>query len=116
MVNFFKEQTSVEHGANPKKPTYINGVNSVHTGFVQVPLQLHRRLLLHVVLEEAAAERGPVVGFRDGVLTAVFIRVSVTEVEMIRMRRSCPPSASSSAASPCKSRSKMISLAESVPW
>jgi hypothetical protein len=34
----------------------------VHTGFVQVPLQLHRRLHLHVVLEEAAAERGLVVG------------------------------------------------------
>ncbi len=36
---------------------YINGVNSV-----QVQLQLHRRLHLHVVLEEAAAERGLVVG------------------------------------------------------
>ena len=34
----------------------------MHTGFVQVPLQLHRRLHLHVVLEEAAAERGLVVG------------------------------------------------------
>ena len=30
--------------------------------FVQVPLHLHRRLHLHVVLEEAAAERGLVVG------------------------------------------------------
>ncbi len=30
-------------------------------GFVQVPLQLHRRLHLYVVLEEAAAERGLVV-------------------------------------------------------
>ena len=38
------------------KSSYINGVNSVHTGFVQVPLQLHRRLHLHVVLEDAAAE------------------------------------------------------------
>jgi hypothetical protein len=55
----------------------------VHTGFVQVlPLQLHRSLHLHV-LEEAAAE---LLVFRDGVLTAVFIRVSVTEVGMIRMR------------------------------
>ncbi len=47
------------------KSSYINGVvnlNSVHTGFVQVQLQLHRRLHLHVVLEEAAAERGLVVG------------------------------------------------------
>jgi hypothetical protein len=44
------------------KPSYINGANSVHTGFVQVLLQLHRRLHLHVVLEEAAAERGLVVG------------------------------------------------------
>jgi len=44
------------------KSSYINGVNSVHTGFVQVPLQLHRHLHLHVVLEEAAAERGLVVG------------------------------------------------------
>ena len=34
----------------------------VHTCFVQVPLQLHRRLHLHVVLEDAAAERGLVVG------------------------------------------------------
>ena len=44
------------------QPSYINGANPVHTGFVQVPLQLHRRLHLHVVLEEAAAERGLVVG------------------------------------------------------
>ncbi len=45
------------------KPFYINGADSLHTGFVQVPLQLHRRLHLHVVLasEEAAAERGLVV-------------------------------------------------------
>ncbi len=58
--------------ANPSRTRYkpnelidINGANSgsVHTGFVhcQVPLQLHRRLHLHVVLEEAAAERGLVV-------------------------------------------------------
>ncbi len=66
----------------------------MHTCFVQVPLQpeLHhdRRLHLHVVLEEAAAERlgGLVVGLPRRVLTAVFIRDSVTEVEMIpgRMR------------------------------
>ena len=32
------------------------------TGFVQVPLHLHRRLHLHAVLEKAAAERGLVVG------------------------------------------------------
>jgi hypothetical protein len=44
------------------KPSYINGANSVHTSFVQVPLQLHHHLHLHVVLEEAAAERGLVVG------------------------------------------------------
>ena len=44
-------------------PSSINGVNLVHTCFVQVPLQLHRRLHLHVVLEDAAAERGLVVGF-----------------------------------------------------
>jgi hypothetical protein len=44
------------------KPSHINGANSVHTGFVQVQLQLHRRLHLHVVPEEAAAERGLVVG------------------------------------------------------
>ncbi len=34
----------------------------MHTGFVQVPLQPHRHLHLYVVLEEAAAERGLVVG------------------------------------------------------
>jgi hypothetical protein len=45
------------------KPAYVNGANSVHTGFVQVPLQFHRRLHLGGgVLEEAAAERGLVVG------------------------------------------------------
>ena len=44
------------------KSSYINDANSVHTSFVQVSLQLHRRLHLHVVLEEAAAERGLVVG------------------------------------------------------
>ncbi len=37
-------------------------LNLVHTGFVQVPLHLHRRLHLHAVLEVAAAERGLVVG------------------------------------------------------
>ena len=42
--------------------SYLNCANYVHTGFVQVPLHLHRRLHLHVVLEEAAAERGLVVG------------------------------------------------------
>jgi hypothetical protein len=46
------------------KPSYINGANSVHTGFVQVPLQLHRLLHLHVILKEAAAERGLVVGLQ----------------------------------------------------
>ena len=46
------------------KSSYINGVNSVHTGFVQVPLQLHRRLHLQIVLEEAAAERVLVVGLQ----------------------------------------------------
>ena len=45
-----------------QNPSSINGVNLVHTCFVQVPLQLHRRLHLHVVLEDAAAERGLVVG------------------------------------------------------
>ncbi len=35
----------------------INNANSVHTGLVQVPLHLHRRLHLHVVLKEAAAGR-----------------------------------------------------------
>jgi hypothetical protein len=53
------------------KSSYINGANLMHIGFVQagaagrrpgVPLQLHRRLHLHVVLEEATAERGMVVG------------------------------------------------------
>ena len=44
------------------KTSYIKGANSVHTCFVEVPLQLHRRLHRHVVLEEAAAERGLVVG------------------------------------------------------
>ena len=34
----------------------------MQTGFVQVPLHLYRRLHLHVVLEEAATERGLVVG------------------------------------------------------
>ena len=50
-------------GANQNR-TYVNGANYVHTGFVQVPLHLHRSLHLHVVLEEAAAELlvGVVVG------------------------------------------------------
>ncbi len=41
------------------KPSYINDANSVHTGFVQVQLQLHRSLHLQVqiVLVEAATER-----------------------------------------------------------
>ncbi len=51
-----------------EKSSYINGANSVPTGFVQarrrVPLQLHRRLHLHIVLEEAAAERVLVVGLQ----------------------------------------------------
>jgi hypothetical protein len=55
-----------------------------------VPLHLHRRLHLHVILEEAAAERGLVIAnllvFHDGVLTAVFIRDSVALVEMLLMR------------------------------
>ncbi len=34
------------------KPAYINGVNSVHTDFVQVQLQLHHRLHLHVTVVE----------------------------------------------------------------
>ena len=46
----------------PNELIDINSANSVHTGFVQVPLQLHHSLYLHVVLEEAAAERGLVVG------------------------------------------------------
>ena len=82
----FNEQTLVKHGANPDISQNIIGANSVHTGFVQVPLQLNRCLHLHVVLEEAAAERGLVVGFFALVLTADFIRVSVTVVEMMRMR------------------------------
>ena len=45
-----------------KRHVYINGANLEHTGFVEVPLHLHRRLHLHVVLEEAAAEHGLVVG------------------------------------------------------
>ena len=43
----------------------INGVNLVHTCFVQVPLQLHCRLHLHGVLEDAAAEVGLVVGLQS---------------------------------------------------
>jgi len=58
----FIEQTLVKHGANPDISQNIIGANLLHTGFVQVPLHLHRRLHLHVVLEEAAAERGLVVG------------------------------------------------------
>ena len=48
----------------PKNPSSINDANLVHTCFVQVPLQLHRRLHLHVVLEEAAAAGGLVVGLQ----------------------------------------------------
>ncbi len=72
----------------PKNPSSINGVNLVHTCFVRVPLQLHRRLHLHVVLEDAAARQNEawLLVFRAGVLTADFIRDSVTQVEMIRMR------------------------------
>ncbi len=58
----FNEQFLVKHGANPDISQKIIGANSLHTGFVQVPLHLHRRLHLHVVLEESAAERGLVVG------------------------------------------------------
>ena len=36
--------------------------NPVQTCLIQVPRHLDRRLHLHVVLEEAAAERGVVVG------------------------------------------------------
>jgi len=39
-----------------------HSVNMVQTSFVQVPRQLHRRLHVHVVLQEAPAERGLVVG------------------------------------------------------
>ena len=66
----------------PNELIDINGANSVHTCFVQVPLQLHRRLHLHVVLEEAAAERGLVVGLPqrglDAELTAVFMTAAGT--------------------------------------
>ncbi len=52
------------------KSSYINGVNSVHTGFVQARGAAGAQLQPitaststgHVVLEEAAAERGLVVG------------------------------------------------------
>ncbi len=52
----------VKHGAHPDISQNIIGANLLHTGFVQVQLHLHRRLHLHVVLEEAAAKRGLVVG------------------------------------------------------
>ncbi len=44
---------------------------------------------------------------RAGILTADFIRVSVTQVDMMRMKptwRTCPPSAPSSEAFPFKTR------------
>ena len=56
---------------------------------VQVTLHLHRRLHLHVVLEEAARlppNEAWLLVFFALVLTADFIRVSVTVVEMMRMR------------------------------
>ena len=53
------EQTKVKHSANPKI-AHIQMVQT-QTSFVQVSLHLHGRLHLHVVLEEAAAERGLVV-------------------------------------------------------
>ena len=65
MCKFFVNQCKLQPNmVQTAKPSYINCANSVHTGFgfVQVPLQLHRRLHLHVVLEDAAAERGLVVG------------------------------------------------------
>ena len=57
----------------------------VHTSLVQVVRQLYRRLHLHLGLEDAAADRGLLVFFAL-VLTAVFIRLSVTFVEMVRHR------------------------------
>ena len=61
-MNFFQKANLSRTWCKPQNPSYINGANSVRTGFVEVPLQLHRRLHLHVVLQEAAAERGLVVG------------------------------------------------------
>ncbi len=75
----------------------------MHTGFVQVtvPLHLHRRLHLHVVLEETAAERGLVVAnllvFLALALTAdfKFIRVSgpILQSLMQTLRSLCKPDA-----------------------
>ncbi len=45
-----------------KHPAIQRDAIAVHTGFVQVVRQLYRRLHLHVGLEDAAAERGLVVG------------------------------------------------------
>ncbi len=42
--------------------THINGANLDQTCLVQVPRQVHHSIHLHVVLEEAAAERSLVVG------------------------------------------------------
>ena len=55
---FFPRQTLCK----PKNLYDIIDANWVHTGLVQVTLHLHRRLHLHVVLEDAAAKRGLVVG------------------------------------------------------
>ena len=46
----------------PKSLYDINDANWVLTGLVQVTLHLHRRLHLHVVLEDAAATQGLFVG------------------------------------------------------
>ena len=61
------------------------------TGFVpgQVPLHLHGRLHLHVVLEEAAAERGLVIGLpRRGLDSRLHpgLRHCGRALKLIRMR------------------------------
>jgi hypothetical protein len=61
-VNFFLKCKLQPNMVQTAKSSYINCANSVHTGFVQVSLQLQSCLHLHVVLEEAAAQQGLVIG------------------------------------------------------
>jgi hypothetical protein len=43
------------------KPSYINGASSVHTGFVQVPLQLHASAVPDPPPEDRRLGRPPAV-------------------------------------------------------
>ena len=72
------------------KPSYIKGTNPVHTGFKFVPSQAGCRYSARAIaastsmlfLRRLPPNEAWLLVFRDGVLRAVFILLSVTEVEM----------------------------------